>query len=134
MKYIYIIATGAAKRINREKVLWDALAAAGLPVRDIHELPHIALHDIDVSDAAVAKLIKKRLEKTEKKVKLICLIASENVIRERLIGLPQEYVVKAMKDTQLLALQEADFCVPADELEVAARIIINIITDIENGS
>lgn len=131
IKYIYIIASGAAKKISSEQILWNTICSEGLTVRDIHDLPRIAQHEIAIADAKIARLVKELFEKEEKKVKLICLITSEEVIQQRLKGFSQEDIVRISKDLKKVALQDADFCVPADDLEVAAGLIINIIKNQE---
>ena len=131
MKYIYILASGAAKKMKSEQALWDALCAAGLPVRDIHDLPRIAQHDIAVAEPAIARLIKRRMNGSEKAVKLICLVPSDAVLTERMAGLSQTLVNRAIAEVGAFALEDADYCVPADELDVAAKTVANIIADLE---
>lgn len=127
MKHIYIIATAAAKRMDSEQALWSGLKNAGLAVRDIHDLPRIAQHDVAVAGTLVAGLVKKRVEKAGKDVKLICLITSKGVLAQRLKDVPEEQIPRIAGETEQFALQHADFCVPADDLDVAARLIVQII-------
>ena len=134
MKYIYMIASAAAKCMKSEQALWDAISAAGFPVRDIHALTRISQHDIAVAEPAVARLARRRIDKTDKEVKLIALVGSDEVVTERLKGFPKGYVEKELRDARTVGMEAADFCVPADELDAAARVIISIIQNLEDGA
>lgn len=133
MKGLYLIATGAAKNPSGEEEIWQALRAEGMDVRDIHELPRIALHDVAVADPVVARLVKKRFDKTEKQLTLICLVSSEEVLARRLAGFPRDYIEKMGRELMDLAMDEADCCVPSDEPEVAARLLTDLIRSRESG-
>lgn len=134
MKYLYLIATGAAKRPDSERVLWDALKAKGLEVRDIHDLPRIAKHEIAVTDAVIARLVKKRYNEEERPVRIICLAASEEALAARLPGVPERQIAAIEEEMRLLALQDADYCVPSDDLEMAADLLVSLIERLENGN
>lgn len=134
MNCLYLIATGAARNPASEEPIWQALRAEGMVVRDIHELPRIAQHDVAITDAAVARLVKKRLQEAEKPLMLICLVASKEVLAERLAGFPPDYAERMSREIMELALDEADCCVPSDEPEVAARLLAEIIRARESES
>ena len=131
MKNLYFIVTGAEKNRKSEQILWDALKDAGFAVLDVHDLPRIARHEIAITNAPIAKVIKNRFVNAGKPAKYICLLASDDVLTKRLSGFPEAYVTKTIKDMQSFALQHADYCVPADDLEEAAKLILDIIKDLE---
>ena len=131
MKNLYIIVTGAVKNKKSEQALWDTLKEAGFAVLDIHDSPRIAQHEIAITNAAIAKVIKNRFENPSRKVKLICLMPSDDVLADRLLGFPEAYINRVIKETQLFALQNADYTIPSDNLEEAAEQILDIIRDLE---
>ena len=134
MNGLYLIASGAARNPASEEPIWQALREEGMVVRDIHELPRITRHEVAIADAAVARLAKKRLREAGKPLMLICLVASEEVLAERLAGFPSDYVERMSREIMELALDEADCCVPSDEPEVAARLLAEIIRARESES
>ena len=133
MKYIYLIATETVKSIENEQFFAPTLNEAGIVVRDIHDLPRITQHDVAVANVNITRLIKKRSEKVGKEIKVISLITPEKIMIQRLKGATSDEVQKAVKKEMLYALQEADYCVPAEEMEVAAGLVINIIRTIEDN-
>lgn len=133
MKYIYLIATEAAKSIENEQSFLLALYNAGIVIRDIHDLPRIAQHDVAIANVNITKLVKKRSEKVGKGIKVIGLITPEKVMFQRLKVATAYEVQKAVKKEMLFALQEADYCVPAEEMDVAARLVTNIIRTLEDN-
>ncbi len=131
MKYVYIVAMGTAKELFNEKELLSALTAEGLPARDIHELPRVELHDIAITSIAIAKLIKDRFGKTEKPVKILGLVAPEDMIAERLARLGEKNVSLNIEETNIFVNQYADYCIPSEDLAVATKLIANIVKRLE---
>ena len=132
MKRLYIIVSAAAYKQNSEKETWSALKAEGFQVRDIHDLPRIGQHEIALANVAIARLVKRRLEFTEKQVKLICLIKPKEVLANQLSDYSEKQVENVYSEIHLFALCDADYCVPYDEPMVATKLIMQIIENEEN--
>lgn len=118
---------GTAKELYSEKDLLSALTTEGLPARDIHELPRVELHDIAITNIAITKLIKGRFGKTEKPVKILALVAPEDIIAERMAGSGENSVSLVIEETNTFVSQYADYCVPSEDLAVATKLIANIV-------
>ena len=127
MKNLYIIASAAAKRMESEQVIWNALVEKGWQVFDIHELPRICQNDIAVTNANIARVIKNRFSASEKPVVIICLIPTIDILVCRLGELSDKIIVDQFDSCQILARLSADTCICSNDLEAAASEIINFI-------
>ena len=127
MKNLYIIASAAAKRMETEQFIWNALREKGWRVFDIHELPRISQNDIAVTNARIARVIKNRFPVSEKQVVIICLIPTIDTLVYRLNGFSDSVISDQFDSCQSLAKHSADACFCSDDLRTVTSEIIRFI-------